>query len=307
MMGRSKLLVGLLMLMLSLSLVPALAPAQEKSAPPITKIGVPNTLFRDVPAGMIQVLTPSFLSLMRDQTGLEGELVMADDAFDLGRRLNDKEVQVAIFHGFEFAWAQDKYPELKPLAVAVNRHATQRALLMIRNDSAAASLADLKGKTLSVPRRSREHCLLFLERECQALGTDVKGCFGKVVNHANIEDALDDILRDKVQVVVVDSVALETYEQTKSGCFARLKVLKQSEAFPAAVVAYRQGALGNAAQAQFREGMITANQSARGRDLLALWRLTAFEEVPADFPKTLAVLLKVYPPPAPAGLPDKSK
>ena len=40
--------------------------------------------------------------------------------------------------------------------------------------------------------RSRDHCLLFLERECRLQGADVKAFFGTVVNHARL--AYDDRL-----------------------------------------------------------------------------------------------------------------
>ena len=171
---------------------------------------------------------------------------------------------------------------------------------MVRNDSEATGVADLKGKAVSVPRRTREHCILFLERELKLQGAEAKDYFGSVVNHASIEDALDDILRGKVQAALVDGVSLDTYEQVKSGCFARLKVLTKSEAFPAAVVAYKQGTLDKATLGKFRNGMINANQTSRGRDLMGMWKLTAFESIPEDFPQTLAAILKAYPAPAPA-------
>jgi ABC-type phosphate/phosphonate transport system substrate-binding protein len=296
MIGRRTLFLAVATLCAGLALAPAVTPAQDQAGPTV-KIGMAASLFRDVPTSLVQVMTPPFQRLMHDQTGLDGDIVTAGDAFDLGRRLNDKEVQLGVFHGFEFAWAQQKYAELRPLCIAINRHRTVRAFLVVRNDSTAGSLADLKGKTLSLPRRSREHCSLFLERDCQALGAEPKDFFGKIVNHPNIEDALDDILRDKVQAAVVDTVSLETYEQLKSGCYARLKVLKQSEPFPGGVIAYRQGALDEAKLTKFRDGMINANQTNRGRDLMAVWKLTAFEAIPADFQETLDAISKAYPAP----------
>src|SRR5262249_20194980 len=149
----------------------------------------------------------------------------------------------------------------------------------VRNDSPAGTLEDLKGKALSVPRRTREHCLLFLDRELAARGTDVAGFFGTGGRHATGEDGLGDALRDKVQAALVDGVSLENYGQVKSGCFARLKPLTQSGPFPAGVVAYRQGTLDDATLRKFRDGMVNVNQSVRGRELMALWRLTAFERV----------------------------
>jgi ABC-type phosphate/phosphonate transport system substrate-binding protein len=298
MIGPKRVIPGLAALAVGLAVLAARAPGQQAQSPPgAVKIGMVSSLFRDLPPSLIQVLTPPFQSLMREQTGLEGELVTVGDSQDLAKRLNDKQVQLGVFHGFEFAWAQQKHPELKPLVIAINRHRTLRAFVVVREDSTAAGLADLKGKTLSQPRRSREHCLLFLDHECRALGAEPKEFFGKVVNHNSTEDALDDVLRDVVQAALVDSVALESYQQIKSGCFARLKILKQSEVFPAAVVAYRNGVLDEATLGKFRDGMISANQSVRGRELMAMWKLTAFEKMPADFQKTLDNILKAYPAP----------
>src|SRR5439155_12700021 len=140
---------------LTLALLAAGAASQEAGPAATVKIGMAGSLVRDVPPALVQVMTPPFQSLMREQTGLNGEIVTAGDAHDLGRRLNDQDVQLGVFHGFEFAWAQEKYPDLRPLVIAVNRHRTLRAFVMVRSDSAAADLADLKGKVVSVRRRSR--------------------------------------------------------------------------------------------------------------------------------------------------------
>jgi ABC-type phosphate/phosphonate transport system substrate-binding protein len=277
------------------------APAQQPNSPaPTVKIGMAGSLVKDVPPALVQVMTPPFQTLMKEHTGLTGEIITAGDANDLGRRLNDKEVQLAVFPGHEFAWAQHKYPELRPLVIAVSHHRTQKAYLVVRNDCGAADLAGLKGKTLALPRKTRDHCLLFLERECKNQGADAKDYFGAVVNQPSIEDALDDVLRDKVQVCVVDCISLETYEQVKPACHARLKILRESEAFPSAVVAYRQGALDAATLTKFRDGMMNASQTKRGKELMGLWKLTSFENVPADFPQTLSNILKAYPPPEPS-------
>jgi ABC-type phosphate/phosphonate transport system substrate-binding protein len=305
MVGRRRLAVGLAALAVGLVLGPAAVPAQDKVAVETVKIGMVGTLFRDVSPTMVQIMMPPFQTLMRAQTGLEGEFVTVGDAHGLGRQLSEGQVQLGVFHGFEFAWAQQKYPDLRPLVIAINRLRTLHAYLVVRSDSNAAGLADLKGKTLALPRKTREHCVLFLDRDCRQLKSEPKDFFGKIVNHGSIEDGLDDVLRDNVQAALVEGVSLDSYEQVKPGCFARLKVLKQSEAFPASVVAYRQGAIDAVTLAKFREGMITANQNARGKELMAMWKLTAFENVPADYEQSLSSILKAYPAPANGGQGDK--
>ena len=63
------------------------------------------------------------------------------------------------------------------------------------------------------------------------------------------------------------------------------------------MVAYRPGAIDADTIRRFREGMSTANQNALGRQLMTLWKLTAFEPIPADYEQTLTDIVKAYPPP----------
>jgi ABC-type phosphate/phosphonate transport system substrate-binding protein len=295
---RAKVLIALATVASGSMLLPHFGRAQQAQSPlaPI-KIGVVNSLFRDVPAGLVQMLTPPLQGMLREQTGLQGDVFIANDFQDLGKQLHDNEVQFGVFHGFEFAWAQQKYPDLKPLVIAVARHRTVKAYLVVRDDASAKTLLDLKGKALSVPRRSREYCLLFLDRELARVGSGQQDFFSGVVHHASMEEALDDVLRDKVQAALVDAVAWDSYEQVKPGCFARLKVLVQSDSFPPGVVAYHEGALDASIVRKLKEGLIGANQTPRGRELMALWKLAAFENVPADLQQSLENVVRTYPPP----------
>jgi len=268
---------------------------KEEAAPEYIRIGMINSLFRDISPATRQMSLQPFSSLVRSQTGLDGRPVLAGGALALGKQLQENKVQLGVFHGFEFAWAQEKYPELRPLVIAVNRHRQLRANVVVRHDSAVKSLADLKGKKLALPRGSREHCHVYLESFCAKNGTTTKAYFGEIVTHDNVEEALDDVLRRKVDAIVVDGVSLECYGLLKPGCHSGLKVVEQSPAFPAAVVAYRQGAVDEAKLARFRDGLIKANQDTRSRELMFMWRLTAFEAVPADYQESLTAIRKAYP------------
>jgi ABC-type phosphate/phosphonate transport system substrate-binding protein len=266
----------------------------------LVRIGLVNTLFRDTPEVLVQVMMEPFSALMEAQTGIKGQLVMAGDPLDLAQRLKEDKLQLGVFHGVEFGWAQQKYPELRPLMLAVNKQVELHAFLVVRNDSEANGFTDLRQHSLAVPRRSREHCHLFLHRCCRDNGSDSKRFFTQITTPPGVETALDDLLRGKVQACLVDSIGLESYKREKPGCFARLKTIKVSETFPAAVVAYAPGVLDEATLQKFREGMAKANETAVGRQMLAGCRLTGFEPVPADYQKLVDEIIKVYPAPAPA-------
>jgi hypothetical protein len=47
--------------------------------------------------------------------------------------------------------------------------------------------------------------------------------------------------------------------------------------------------------------MLQAGESAEGKQLMGLWKMTGFQDIPKDYPEQLKESLKAYPPPAPAG------
>jgi ABC-type phosphate/phosphonate transport system substrate-binding protein len=274
--------------------------AQEPKTPELVRIGMVSTLFTDIPPALVEFVGGPFKTLMKEFTGLNGQLKVGGDAYEVARKLTDRTLDLAVFHGFEFGWARQKYPELRPLTIAVSKYRQVHAFLVVRADSDAKSFNDLRGKDLGFPRKSKEHCRLFMERSCSDCGQcGAKRFFNQVTASANVDDALDDVLRGRLQGVVTDNMALEEYEQIKPGCFARLKVIKQSDPFPPAVIAYREGALDADTLKRFRDGMISANLSARGRDMMSIFKMTAFEPVPDDYGQMVAEILRHYPAPEP--------
>jgi ABC-type phosphate/phosphonate transport system substrate-binding protein len=280
------------------ALNPAL-PAEEETSkrPEAVRIGMVDSLFREVPKPMLPLVMQPFATLMQQQTGMTGHIMADGEYTNLSQDLATDKVQLGVFHGVEFAWARLKHPELKPLMIAVIQQPHLRAYLIVRSDNEANSLADLKGADLALSRGTREHCRLFLDKYCKKEGHEPKQFFGKITIPGNPEDALDKVYEEEVQATVVDNVALESYKRRKPGRFEQLQPMLISEIFPAGVVAYHPGAIDADSLRRFREGMSTANQSALGRQLMTLWKLTAFESIPADYEKTLTDIAKAYPPP----------
>lgn len=277
----------------------AAAGAPEPAAP--VRIGMVSTLFRDVPPALMMAMMQPFGSIMQRMTGVPGQLVPGGDHDHLGKQLAADEVQLAVFHGIEFAWVRLKHPELQPLMLAVNQDRHLRCHLVVRDDCEAQGFADLAGKTLALPKGTREHSRLFLARNCRECGKDAKALFGKITVPSTIEDALDDVVDDEVQAAIVDGVALDAYKRRKPGRYAKLKTLVRSETFPTGVVAYRPGAIDDERLERFREGMTNAHKDPLGKQMLTLWKLTGFEPVSDDYEATLNNIVKFYPPPVPAG------
>jgi ABC-type phosphate/phosphonate transport system substrate-binding protein len=264
------------------------------------RIGLITSLFPDTPEGLIQVLMRPLKALLEAQTGLTGEVVPVKGAEALGQNLTEDKVQLAVFHGVEFGWARLKHPGLKPLVIAVNQHRRLHAHLVVRQDCKAECVADLKGKTLALPKLSREHCRLFLERRCVPPGTCPQKFFAQVTTPMDNEEALDSVVDGTAQAAVIDALGLEAYQRLKPGRFAKVRTLQQSEAFPSAVIAYHPGGLPDLLLKNLRDGMTEAKNNRRGQQLLEMCRITSFETIPDDYDQMLLEIVKAYPPPVAA-------
>jgi ABC-type phosphate/phosphonate transport system substrate-binding protein len=277
--------------------------AGEEDAPPKkVRVGLAKSLFRDAPEPVVQIVMRPFKTFLETQTGSSGELVVSPDFETLGQQLKDDQVQIGVFHGYEFAWAKQKNPQLKAIVLAVNENPIQRACLVVRTNCKAETYADLKGQTLAYPSLNRPHCKLFLDNRCVKSGTAADKFYGEVTAPVDSEDALDNVADGTVQAAIVDATALDAYKVNKPGRAKLLKALLQSEAFPSAVIAYNPAAANPAVTAaaleRFRAGLLGARKTADGKKLLQMCRITSFEELPADYEQVFTDIAKAYPSPA---------
>lgn len=288
-------LPGLTALFAVISLA-APAPAAEET-PSSIRIGMVRSFFPNLPAPTVQILIQPFKSLLEAQGGLPAEIVAVDDPYDLARQLVDKKLHVGLFHGHEFAWARQKYPQLKPLVSSVNQQQTLHGYLVVKEDDPAQSFADVKGQTLALPLATRSYARVFFDGACKQLGDTPEKLF-QVCSPADIEDALDQVVDGKVRCCVVDSTSLARFEKNKPGRFRQLKMAVESDVFPAAVVAYVGTDLSEAFLNRYRVGLQEAAKTRRGQQLLMLCRTNGFEPVNAAYEKQLSHILQVYPAPA---------
>jgi ABC-type phosphate/phosphonate transport system substrate-binding protein len=276
----------------------AVAADSEEAIRPRTRIAIVKSLFREYPEPLMMALMEPFGVLWKAQMGWDSELRAADPG-DLGDMLADRKVDIGVFHGIEFAWAQQKHPELRPLFIAYNKQPHLRACLVVRAADKATGFVDLNGKFIALPRGQRIHCQLFMERECQECGQKrSEEFFSQVPKPPDIEAALDGLVEGRFQAAIVDVVGLDSYKQRKPARFGRIKIVQESEIFPASVIAYRAGKFDSAALDLMKERMGRATKNRLTQQLLTLWKLTAIEPVPPDFQGTMVDILKSYPPPA---------
>jgi ABC-type phosphate/phosphonate transport system substrate-binding protein len=298
--------VGSLSLILLLHPVacPAWAAGKADSATPSPKcavlsIGMAQSLFRDVPASMMAASREPIRALMQEATGLRSEVKPPRGAGELAECLLNGALHFAVFQGIEFAWQKQRHPELRPLLLAVNETPGRRSHVIIRKDAPVQQWSDLRGKSLAIPRGSREHVLLFAEQSCLKYGLSSRDFFRRIASCPCAEDALDDVVDRNVESATVDSMALKAYQRRKPGRSAQLRVLCSSQKFPDSVVAFIDGTLDPGTRERCRAGLLRADKMKASQRLLTLWGITRFEEAPAGFDGELAEICRSYPPPAP--------
>jgi ABC-type phosphate/phosphonate transport system substrate-binding protein len=286
-------------LCLALATVPAPATDRQSPSDPI-KVGMSKSIFVDVPSVLVQIIAPWFNALTKECTGLNGHMVVGGDCFELCKKLERNEVQLTCLQGIEYAWVHEKHPDMVPMMVAIYCHHQLKANLVVRKDSSVSGFGDLRGKDLAYPMKSKEHCRLFLDRHCNECGQcDPGAFFSQVTRPASMEGALDDVCGGRSAACIVDAETLEYYQNLKPGCRARLRVVKQSETFPPAVICYRKGVLSEETLAKFRNGMILAHKNEKNREMMAMFMITSFEPLPTDYFQTVGDILKTYPSPEP--------
>src|SRR5688572_29572779 len=172
------------------SLLVGAAPALAQD-PEVIKIGIVESLIKDLTPGKQKLLQTEFPDLVKDFTGFNSTVFQGGDPLSAGKKVAAEEWHLGVFQGVEFAWAQSKDKKLQPLTVAVNKQKTIQALLVALKDSKIEGFADLKGKDVHV-LMAREHCRLFAEK---GAGGNTEQFFGKLLPTNNTEEAFDNILR----------------------------------------------------------------------------------------------------------------
>jgi ABC-type phosphate/phosphonate transport system substrate-binding protein len=274
-------------------LVPALGRAQDKDQ---LKIGIPQSVFRDVPPALLTFAGETFKDLMKSQTGLEGEVALDADALAIAKSIDTGKLHVGAFLGHEFAWAKDKYPDLVPLVCCVPRPREVQAYLLVRWDCTAAHLGDLKGRKLVLATGTRDHARLFLERR---KATEMAGGdFSTTVKAASVHDAIHQVIDGEADVTVAEYASWNYYTKLYPGGSQNIRVLSRSEMFPATVIACKKAALPDETVKRLRDGLLTAHEKSRTAKVMNLIKVEKFDEVPVDYDDALKACLKAYPSPA---------
>ena len=267
--------------------------AQPKVA--VLHIGSTGTLTGKIDSPKEKAGFETLKRFIKDETGLDNEIVGQLQWPELAAKMAKGEFQLGVFQGFEFAWAQQIQPELRPLAVGINVYRYPVACIFTRKDNPVKEFADLKGKALTQTLGGQEFPRLYVDRACQALGAKPDAFFSMIATSENLEDAIDDVVDGKAAATVLDQAAVDAYKRRKPGRFNQLKELTRSQPFPPLVIAHYGTHLDDVTLRRFKDGLLSASRKDKGEMLLTLSHLSGFETIPPDFSHVLEEMRKRYP------------
>ncbi|HEV3081338.1 MAG TPA: PhnD/SsuA/transferrin family substrate-binding protein [Gemmataceae bacterium] len=267
---------------------------------PVLHIGTTEAVVEEnVPEGSdATAVEATYRHFIRDAAGFDSDIVALENHEVLAERLASGKLQLGVFMGYEFAWAQARQPKLKVLAVSVNQQCYRYPALVVHRDSPVSALADLKGKTLALPRNGHSYGRLFVAAQSRRAGQDPGAYLGHIDSFEDVETPLDAVVDEAQQAAVVDRLGLEAYQRRKPGRFARLKKLSESPPMPPALLAYYDGHLDPQTVTRLRDDLTRAHEQTKGEQLLMLFRLTRFAPPAPDFERVLADTRNTHPAPA---------
>ena len=257
------------------------------------RIGMPESMFSGVPPAVVQTASMPFKAMFEKQTGLKGEVTVAKDYAQMADQLRAGKLDIAVFHGFEYAWVK-QHDGLVPLLVTVPRDNLQ-ACLVVNVTSKAKGAGELKGDCVAIPAGTKAHCRVYLDRI--KAGVPAGYCCEAAIDGKSVEHALDAVCTGTCPAALVDSSALQSYQRNKPGVGAQLKVLSESDPFPSAVIVYRKDAFDAKTAEKVRDGLIKGIETPQGQFLTSLWKLKGFAPVTPAYRDELTKVLKAYPAP----------
>jgi ABC-type phosphate/phosphonate transport system substrate-binding protein len=266
--------------------------------PPAIRLGLIQTMFRDVPPSFIQSIQVPFRDVFKKQTGMAGDLELLPDWEAMSNRIKDGTLSAGVLHGFEFAWAKKVNPDLQALIVSRPHEPRITGCIVVKanGDKQFTQPGQLVGPSVLVPKGLKAHVHLFYETLRKGYPANALQPLGAPKGTA--DEAISAVLAGEADAALVDFAAVSGFQALRPGAGKNVKILVESEPFPVSVLAVKKGVVDANTLTQIRDGLTQAHKTAEGKMLMMLWNLKGFAEVPKDYDAQLDKIYKAYPPPA---------
>src|ERR1700748_628511 len=83
----------------------------------VLRIGTCSTLTGNAESPREKAAAKTLKGFIKDETGLNNEVFRRDNWQVVADDLSRGRLHLALFQGYEFAWAQDRHPGIRPLAL----------------------------------------------------------------------------------------------------------------------------------------------------------------------------------------------
>jgi ABC-type phosphate/phosphonate transport system substrate-binding protein len=248
------------------------------------------------------------LSLLGEELGcvFDFDVTNGDTVEDLlrfGKEIDDGTVHVGVIWGLEYGWLRARWPALRPMTVCMQRKYAYESRIMVREDSSARTLADLKDKRLARYRGASLMDRMYLDKLLKDNKQTLSSCFKEVKDYPTAKSAILAVRNNKADCVVVNMVAYVRHVTT--GPKLKLKYILRSKPFPEAVLAGRPDRIDGLRQglwAQLQRSLETIHRTPQGRECVDFWMIEQFSRPGDSFEQLVRERLRDYPITALAGL-----
>ena len=174
-------------------------------------------MFRDVQPTIVYALARPFRALLERQTGLAGDFEIFPDCTAMAKKFGERKIDVGVLHGYEFAWIRGKNPDLEPLTIAQPQGGINQAFIVVHAEGKAKKPSDLEGETLLIPRGSKGHIFVYLDKLRAALPQTALKTVPKT--GMTPEEALNAVSEGEHAAAIVDEKGL--HQVTDTGAILR--------------------------------------------------------------------------------------
>ncbi len=262
-------------LLLPVVLLLAVLPNTSGAAEAVhTSVGFSVSTFLDVEKERAQAITSIWSNLVAAKWGGTASTTVCKSLDDLEKKLRSKHLDLVVLLPEEYLQLRNKV-NLEPLFVSArDKDIFDRLVLVVRRDSNARCISDLKGKTLI-----QQHTLcakgrnLWLDTILMRTGVrKPERFFAQSRNVLKPSAAILPVFFRKEDACVVTLRSLQVMADLNPQLKRELLVLEESRPRPSAIIATRKG-LPASHREMLRDVLQSLDRTVQGKQLLTLFRM----------------------------------